>query len=277
MKPLNELLEFSIINLDKPTGPTSYQVSDYVRERLGLNKTSHLGTLDPAVSGVLPIALNRACRLATYLMKKDKKYVGIMRLHEDIDVSLLRKHMKEFVGVITQLPPVRSAVKRAERTREVMAFELLEKDENDVLFRANVEAGTYIRTLVHDLGKKIGGAHMLELRRTEAGNFIEKEAHTLYEFDDAVGAWKNGDELPLRALLLPAEEIIKQAMPLLFIKEDNLKKILTGKPIHANDLLKNKIFEKGTYAGVFCKERFIEIVKVANEGEVIAVPDFVFN
>ena len=72
MKSIKELLEFSFINIDKPSGPTSFQVSDYVREQLGARKTSHMGTLDPAVSGVLPIALNRACKLSPYLMKKNK-------------------------------------------------------------------------------------------------------------------------------------------------------------------------------------------------------------
>src|SRR3989338_8837485 len=182
MKDMNHLVNFSLLNLDKPSGPTSFNVSEFVRRKLGLTKTSHMGTLDPAVSGVLPVTLNRACRLSAYLMKKNKTYVGIMRLHEDISEGELKEKMKDFVGKITQMPPVRSSVKRAEREREVYAFNLLEKDGKDVLFEASVEAGTYIRTLVHDLGKKIGGAHMLELRRTSAGIFGEEESISLYDF-----------------------------------------------------------------------------------------------
>ena len=88
-KPIKELLEFSIINIDKPTGPTSFSVSQFVKKSLNLRKTSHLGTLDPMVSGVLPVATNRACRLNDYLMHRDKTYVGIMRLHKEIDDKVL--------------------------------------------------------------------------------------------------------------------------------------------------------------------------------------------
>lgn len=277
MKSIKELLEFSIINLDKPTGPTSYQVSDYVREKLGARKTSHLGTLDPAVTGVLPIALNRACRLATYLMKKDKTYVGIMRLHEAVSDLALKKAMKEMTGDIVQLPPLRSSVKRAERTRTVARFDFLERDGKDVLFCAEVEAGTYIRTLVHDLGKKIGGAHMLELRRVQAGTFSEEKSISLYTFEQAMNALKEGDESPLRAILIPAEDVVREALPSIEIKKTNLTKILTGKPIHTKDLAKKIALNVGTYVAVFCGKRLVEIARIVNEGEVVAVPDFVLN
>ena len=84
-KSTAELLKFSIINIDKPSGPTSFQVSQFLKNALNITKTSHLGTLDPMVSGVLPIGLNRACRLNEYLMHRDKTYVGIMRLHREIE------------------------------------------------------------------------------------------------------------------------------------------------------------------------------------------------
>mgnify|MGYP001613017722 FL=1 len=90
-KSIKELLDFGIINIDKPSGPTSFQVSQYVKESLGLSKTSHLGTLDPQVSGVLPIALNRACRLNDYLILKDKTYVGIISVHKDLEKDELQK------------------------------------------------------------------------------------------------------------------------------------------------------------------------------------------
>jgi len=81
-KPLKELLEFGILNLDKPSGPTSFGVSDFVRKTLKPKKTSHFGTLDPKVTGVLPIALGRACKLTGYFLGHDKEYVGIMRIHQ---------------------------------------------------------------------------------------------------------------------------------------------------------------------------------------------------
>ena len=277
MKTVKELLEFGIINIDKPSGMTSFQVDDYVRERLGLKRAGHQGTLDPNVSGVLPIALNRACKLSKYLTGKDKSYVGVMRLHLDISDEELKIEMKNFVGKITQIPPVRSAVKRVEREREVKKFDFLEKEERDVLFFAEVEAGTYIRTLINDLGKKIGGAHMLELRRTRAGIFEERSAVSVYDFDKAVDDYKKGDEKSLRKIVICGEDIIRQSMLTIEIKEDNLDKILRGKPIHKQDLFKAVKLNKEDYIGIFCNERFIEIAKVVNDGEVIAVPDFVFN
>ena len=116
-----ELLEFGIINIDKSSGPTSFNVSDFVRKSLGLRKTSHFGTLDPKVTGVLPIALNRACKLTGYFLGEDKEYVGIMRIHEKIGLKKIQKLINEkFLGNIKQIPPVRSRVARIEREREIM-------------------------------------------------------------------------------------------------------------------------------------------------------------
>lgn len=277
MKSIKELLEFSIINLDKPAGPTSFEVSDLVRKMLSLRKTSHLGTLDPAVSGVLPIALNRACKLSGYLMKKDKSYVGIMRLHEDVDTGMLKKVMKDFTGKISQMPPVRSSVKRALREREVMKFDFIERHDKDVLFSADVEAGTYIRTLVKDLGEKIGGAHMLELRRTRAGTFDERDCFSLYQLEQAVKEWKNGREELLRQMLIPADEVIVKIMKKVLIKENNLKSMFTGKPIHAKDLVKKIEINQGEKIAVFFKERFVEVARVVNQGDIFAMPEFVLN
>lgn len=277
MKSINELLEFSMINLDKPSGPTSYQVSDYVRERLGLRKTSHLGTLDPAVSGVLPIALNRACKLSTYLMRKNKTYVGIMRLHSDVADNILKETMSKFVGTITQTPPLRSNVKRAPRERRVHSFNFIEREGKDVLFEAEVEAGTYIRTLISDLGKIIGGAHMLELRRTRAGVFSEEQSITLYEFDAALEQLKDGNEAPLRKILIPAEEIIKRSMHCLEVKKESVPKLLSGKPLYSNDIAVKKQLKSHDFVALFSGSRFIEIAQVVNRGEVIAEPDFVCN
>jgi len=197
MKPIKELLNFSIINIDKPVGPTSFTVSEYVKNQLGLRKTSHFGTLDPKVSGVLPIALGRACRLTRFFIRKDKTYVGIMHTHKEQDIEKLQEIInKNFIGKIKQLPPIKSRVKREVREREVKKFELLEEDENkkDFLFIAEVEGGTYIRKLCHDFGMMIGGAHMVELRRIKAGIFSEEDSINLYDFDKAVEEYKKGNE-----------------------------------------------------------------------------------
>ncbi len=278
-KSINELLEFSILNINKPSGPTSFSVSDLVRKKLsetGVKKTSHFGTLDPQVTGVLPIALNRACRLTGHFMKKDKTYIGIMRLHGDVSDDILKKEVGKFLGKIMQKPPVKSRVKRVEREREVKKFEILERDGKDVLFIAEVEAGTYIRKLIDDLGKKIGGAHMLELRRTQAGIFSEEASFNLYQIDEAVEAFKRGDETPLRKMLIPGE-IVAKIMPVAFVKEEFLLQIFRGSPLFQKYMESTAGFEKNDVIAVFCEQKLVEIAKVILEGEVFAKPEFVLN
>ena len=122
------LVEYGIINLNKPSGPTSHQVSDYLQRILHIEKAGHSGTLDPAVTGVLPTALGRATRIVQTLLIAGKEYVGVMHLHKEIPTKELEKAIKKFVGTITQLPPMKSAVKREKRKREVYYFEILEKE-----------------------------------------------------------------------------------------------------------------------------------------------------
>lgn len=265
----NDPLNFSLINIDKPSGPTSFQVSQFVKYALKISKTSHMGTLDPQVSGVLPITLGRACKLSEYFMHKDKEYVGIMRVHAEIPEKELRKEMEKFIGKITQLPPVRSRVKRAEREREIKSFEILEIDGKDVLFVSKVEAGTYIRKLIHDLGEQIGGAHMLELRRTKASIFDESTSISLYEFEKAV------KENYLEKYLIPAEEAIKKVLPVVQISDKDLKHILTGKPLMSKDVsTKKKLPDK---FAAFIGERFVGVYHSVQEGDILAKPEFVYN
>ena len=285
-KSIQELLEFSIINIDKPSGPTSFTVSQFVKKTLDLKKTSHLGTLDPMVTGVLPVALNRACRLNEYLMHRDKTYIGIMRLHEKVSEEILKSEMKKFIGKITQLPPKRSAVKRAEREREVKKFEIIEISENkkDVLFLAEVQAGTYIRTLCHNLGEssKINGAHMIELRRIKAGLFDEENKKypsvNLYDFEKAVKEYKKGNEKKLREILIPGE-IITELLQVIQVRKDVVKKLLSGSPIFksfVNEKISNKI-KKNEKVGAFVEDKFIGIYDYINSKDLIARPEFVLN
>ncbi len=280
MKTLKELLDFGIIIIDKPAGPTSHEVTASVAKKLGIKKASPMGILDPAVTGVLPITLNRACRLSPYLLGKSKKYVGIMRLHEDIETNALKNVMNEFVGEIEQLPPVRSNVKRAIRKREVYSFTFIERDGKDVLFSAHVQGGTYIRTLVNDLGKRTGGAHMLELRRTSAGIFEESSATTLYELDSVLEALARGDEKPLRNIILPAENVLKKIMSAIQVKKEPIAALLRGKPLHKEDISVSeiqKLPEKGKEIALFSKNVFIGCYRVTLDKDVLAVPEFVFN
>ena len=239
---------------------------------------------NPKVTGVLPVALERACKLSEFFMRRDKTYVGIMKTHKEIKLEILQKIIdKEFIGKIKQLPPKRSKVKRQERVREIKKFELLEKQGKEVLFLADVEAGTYIRKLIHDLGLKIGGAHMAELRRTKAGIFSEEDKEwpiiNLYEFDKAIDEFKKGKEEKLRKILIPAEQAIKKIMPIVQAKEDNLKQLLIGKPLMKQDLAeKEKLPEEEIFA-VFYGERFIEVARksIEEDKEIIARPKFVLN
>ncbi len=273
MKPINELLEFCIVNLDKPAGFSSHQACDRVRKILKANKAGHTGTLDYQVTGVLPILLNKTTRLSNYFMKKDKVYIGKMYIHKDISELALKKIMKEFVGKINQKPPRRSSVKRVMRERTVNSFKILKKDGKTVSFSADVEAGTYIRKLVSDLGEKIGGAHMIELRRTKAGIFDIKKSFTLEQIELAVAEYEKGNEKPLRKILIPAE-IIKEIIPPVEVKEEIVKRLLNGSPIF-KEYLKEKV--KTDKISVFCKDKLIGIYKKVDEGRIIAWPEVVFN
>ncbi len=286
-KSIQELLEFSIINIDKPSGPTSFTVSDMIRRKLkdagyNIRKTSHFGTLDPKVTGVLPIAINRGCKLTGLFLGHDKKYIGIMRVHkEGLKINEIQKIINEnFVGKIQQIPPLKSRVKRQKREREIKKFNLLEKDEKneeDFLFEVECQAGTYIRKLIDDLGKKIGGAHMLELRRIKAGIFNENNEDypsiNLYGFIEVLND-KTGRKL--KKILMPAE-IISEIYPVVKIKKKVKNKLLTGKPIHKEDIINNIKVKKNDIISVFCCNQFIEIAKVINSGEIFAKPLFVLQ
>lgn len=280
-KTIKELLEFGIINLDKPSGPTSFNISDFARKALGARKTSHFGTLDPKVTGVLPIAVNRACKLAGYFLGEDKTYVGIMRLHDEVEIKKVQEKIKEkFLGEIIQMPPVKSAVKRQLRPRTIYSFEILEKEEKDYLFKVSCQGGTYVRTLCHDLGKELNtGGHMLELRRTNAGIFNENDSEyptiNLYDFEKAVEEYKKGNEEPLRKIIIPGE-IISKLHPTIEIKQEAVKRIFHGSPIHNDEVIDEKYlnYEVGQKLVVFSKDQFVGIFKVIKEGNFFARSEF---
>ncbi len=240
-KPISELLEFGIINIDKPSGPTSFDTSHFVKKILKLRKTSHFGTLDPKVTGVLPVALNRGCKLTKYFIGENKEYTGIMKIHKDIEIEKIQEKIEEeFLGEIIQMPPVKSRVKREKRKRKIILFDLLEKKNLEILFKVKCQGGTYIRKLIHDLGESLEiGAHMLELRRTQAGIFSEDDKRfsfvNLYELEKAVEEYEKENDEELRKIIIPGE-IISELYPSIYIKEENKNKILTGKPIFKNDL-----------------------------------------
>ena len=273
------LLNFGIIVIDKPAGPTSFFISNYIRNRMGLKKTSHFGTLDPAVTGVLPIALGRACRLTGTFLGHDKEYIGIIHTHKEQNLKDLQKIIDEkFSGKIMQLPPRKSRVKREIREREIKKFKLLEMsvDKKDFLFIAQVQGGTYIRKLCSDLGELIGGAHMTQLRRINAGIFSEAQSISIYDFDKAVDEYKNGNSVKLNSIILPAEKVIKKILQSCQIKEDSLQHLKTGKPLMKGDLANSLLPQERKFA-VFSKEKFVGIYNRVKENDIIGRAEFVFN
>jgi len=281
-KTTEELLEFGIINIDKSSGPTSFNVSDFVKKKLGLKKTSHFGTLDPKVTGVLPVALSRACKLTGYFLGEDKEYIGIMRMHEEISLEKIKQIIEEkFSGVIKQTPPVKSRVKRQEREREIMNFELLEKDEKDILFRVVCQGGTYIRKLIDDLGNELNiGAHMLELRRVRAGIFKEEDEKypivNLFEFEKAVEEYKNGNDKLLREIIIPAE-IVGEVYKIIKVKKEIIKKLWTGKPILLEDIISKPGVIKDEVVCAFSDDKFIGMYKIIKGNEIFAKAEFVLQ
>ncbi|MBR9706135.1 hypothetical protein GOV14_03815 [Candidatus Pacearchaeota archaeon] len=274
-KPIEDLLEFSIIILNKPSGPTSFSAIQRVgRKILKVKKFGHFGTLDPMVTGVLPIALNRACRLSNFFMHHDKTYVGQMHIHKKISKKKLEEEMKKFVGRIMQKPPKKSRVKRVERERKVNKFDLIEFKGQNAEFVAEVQAGTYIRKLIHDLGENIGGAHMSGLHRTRAGIFSDKQMHTIEEIEIAFKEYEKGNDKKLRSMLIPAE-IVSQICKEVQVKKESIHYLINGKPLTKKDVIKK--FPKEPIFSVFNKDRFIGIYQSINDKEIIAKSMFILN
>lgn len=226
---IHELLNNGFINLDKPSGPTSHQVDAWVKKILYIDKVGHGGTLDPGVTGVLPIALGEATRALQVLLLAGKEYIGIMRLHKTIDEKTVINKCKSFVGDIYQIPPLRSAVKRVKRKRQIYYFQIIQIKDKDVLFRVGCEAGTYIRTLCVDIGKKLGcGAHLAELRRTRVGNIKEKDSVTLQDIKDAYIFWKEEkDDTEIRAKIQPMYKLLDH-LPKIIIRDSAVDALCHG-------------------------------------------------
>ncbi|HNR25158.1 MAG TPA: RNA-guided pseudouridylation complex pseudouridine synthase subunit Cbf5 [Methanobacteriaceae archaeon] len=236
-RPMEEHLHKSIINLDKPMGPTSHQVDSWVKKILRAEKTGHGGTLDPRVTGVLPVGVDDATRAIQLLLSAPKEYVCLMRLHHPVAQARVCQVLEEFTGKIFQTPPLRSAVKRELRVRSIYYVHILEMDEQDVLFRIGCEAGTYIRKYCHDVGEALGvGAHMAELRRTRVGSFQEDTLHTLQDLTDAYVAWQEGDETLLRECLLPMEAAASH-LPLMVVRDSAVDALCHGADLAAGGIL----------------------------------------
>jgi H/ACA ribonucleoprotein complex subunit 4 len=228
-RTVEELLDYGVINIDKPKGPTSHQVVYYLKEILKLEKAGHSGTLDPGVTGVLPISLGKSTKVMQYLLTAGKEYVAVMHLHKEVHPDRIHDARKSFLGTIKQLPPVRSAIVRRWRERKIYYFDIMEIDGKDVLFRTGTEAGTYIRKLIHDFGKFLdAGAHMSELRRTKAGPFNEKTLATLQDVSDAFWLYKEKkDYSEIKKIIMPIENAIKH-LPKIYVADTSVDTLCHG-------------------------------------------------
>lgn len=227
-RTVEELIHDGVVVVDKPSGPTSHQVTSWVREIFGIEKASHGGTLDPRVTGVLPVGLGSAVRAMDALHYGTKAYVGVMRLHGNVDRRKVETVFAEFTDEIFQTPPMRSAVKRELRSRRIHSLRLLEMDGRDVLFDVSCDAGTYIRSLAVDMGDALAvGAHLQDLRRTRAGELTEEHMVTLHDIKDAVELHKKGDDSQLARMLRPKEVLLAQ-VPKVEAKDSAVEAVCHG-------------------------------------------------
>ena len=215
-----------VLIIDKPIGVTSFDVIRDIRKEYGTKKVGHTGTLDPMATGVLPILIGDATKLSDYLMDHDKEYIAVLKLGEKRDtgdsegkiietskvpiltIEEIKNTLKAFIGKISQIPPMYSAIKvngkklyelaregkeieRKPRSVEIYSIELLEVEKNKeniidkIKFKVNCSKGTYIRTLCEDIAEKLGTVgYMKELRRTRVGRFTLEDINKCVSLEE---------------------------------------------------------------------------------------------
>lgn len=255
-----------IINVLKPPGMTSHDVIYFIRKQLNISKVGHTGTLDPGVPGVLPICVGKATRVAEYVTGGTKGYRGIIkfgqitstqdafgeilevRKAEKLTKQLIEECFEGFVGRIKQIPPMVSAVKIKgkklyEWAREgqevippardvdihslsIIKFMNLGEKHPEVMFDVVCSKGTYIRTLCHDIGQRLGcGAHMSFLIRTASGPYLLRDAYTLEEILEMVKHDKVSEAL------LPINSAISN-FPAVIVRESAEKSVSHGSRLY---------------------------------------------
>ena len=213
-RPIPALLDYGLILIDKPDGPTSHEVVAWVKRILNIEKAGHSGTLDPGATGLLPIGLGEGTKAIAVLLLGPKEYYALARMHATIAENKLRSVIAQFTGDIYQRPPQRSSVRRATRIRRIYGFELVDRYDRLMLLQVICQSGTYIRKIIYDIGEVLGpGATMVELRRTQVSNFLEKD-HGFVKLHDLADAFemykqKNDDDTKLRKLIKPIEHCLE--------------------------------------------------------------------
>ena len=249
------LLEFGVVNLDKPAGPSAHQVAGWMRDAVGdaleaetgergPERAAHSGTLDPKVTGCLPTLLGNGTRIAQAFLEGEKEYVSVLELHGPAPADF-QDVLETFEGPIYQTPPHKSAVRRRRRVREIHALDAIEVEERRALIRIRCESGTYVRKLCHDLGLALGtGAHMGDLRRTVTEPFDDTDLVTMQELVDALAFWnEDGDDELLREVVQPAERALSH-LPSVTIAPSAASQVAEGAPVYAPGVINAEV-ERG--------------------------------
>ncbi len=253
----------AFIVVDKPRNMLSHEISSYIKKMLDAKKAGHAGTLDPEVSGVLIVGLNRATKLLRFLTSERKTYVGVIEFKEEKEKKEIEQLFSKFRGKISQIPPKESAVARRKRQRNVYELKIIEIEGKKVLFKAEVEAGTYIRTLCKDMGGK-----MIDLRRIKSGAFEEREAYTMDEIYTASILDKEGYDFLIEEVLLEVEEVFHRLhYPVINIAKHTAKNVVRGAPIYENGIIEFEKFKKNELVSIFSEEKFIGIGKALCNSE----------
>ena len=256
-RTIEQLLNYGIIILDKPPGPTSHETVAWTKRILKLPKIGHSGTLDPQVSGVLPLGLGEATKALGVLLYGPKEYHALGRVHSLPSKEKLKETMDLFKGEIFQKPPQRSAVVRQTRTRTIYEFELLEQKERLLLTRILCEAGTYIRKLYYDLGEILGpGATMIELRRTRVDQFRETDGLvTLHELANAFALWEEKkDDTKLMQMIKPVEYALSE-LKAVVIRDSAVDAMCHGAQLAIPGILQISPFlKKGDIVGIYTQK-----------------------
>ncbi|TFK94349.1 putative rRNA pseudouridine synthase [Polyporus arcularius HHB13444] len=255
-----------VINLDKPSNPSSHEVVAWLRRILRVEKTGHSGTLDPKVTGCLIVCIDRATRLVKSQQGAGKEYVAVLRIHSALpNPTALPRAIQTLTGALFQRPPLISAVKRQLRVRTIYESKLLEFDEkrNLAVFWVSCEAGTYIRTLCVHLGLLLGvGGHMQELRRVRSGALSENDDMvTMHDVLDAQWVYDNNrDESYLRRVIRPLESLLT-GYKRIVVKDSAVNAVCYGAKLMIPGLLRYE-------ADISLNE---EVVLMTTKGEAIAL------
>ena len=264
-RPIEEYINKGVVVINKPAGPTSHEVAAFVRDILEVSVAGHSGSLDPGVTGVQPVMIGKATRAVAALRLSGKEYICLMKLQRTVPEKMIRSTVSEFTGSVYQMPPVRSAVKRALRLRRIYYIDILEIQGTYVLMRVGCEAGTYIRKLCHDIGLALGvGAQMQELVRSKAGPFTDSRPITLQELKDAYVIWKeSGDESLLRELILPMEAAFSQ-LPRFVVRDSAVDALCSGAFLARPGIVGYSTnLKKGDLAAVFSQKGEIISLSIA--------------